>query len=195
MAALPRDHRGFPEPVILLRDGNGRAQFTVNDPNKVVRLTMERGCHVCGSRLGKRAWFVGGPLSAFHPAGVYNDGPVHRECMEYAMQVCPYLAGRMSAGKRVRVHNLREPDVTLVDRTRVGGVPPLFVAVGADAWAVAWDTKMHPTFKPHRPYQAVQFWRDGTRLKDADGEQLCARAVTARLPEESERETPRLEGR
>jgi hypothetical protein len=181
MAALRRDHRGYPEPVILLRDSNDRAQFTVNDSSKVVRLTMERGCHVCGSPLGRRAWFVGGPLSAYHPAGVYNDGPIHRECMEYAMEVCPYLAGRMSAGKRVSKHNLGEPDVTLVDRTRIGGLPPLFVAVGAGAWDLTWDTRMHPTFKPVRPYEAVQFWKDGTRLNDADGERLGAEALMQRV--------------
>jgi hypothetical protein len=104
--------------------------------------------------------------------------------MEYAMQVCPYLAGRMSAGKRLRVHNVREPEVTLIDRTRIGGVPPVFVAVGASAWAVSWDTKMHPTFKPNRPYEAAQFWRDGIRLKEADGQQFCANAVTQRLRDE-----------
>jgi len=44
-------------------------------------------------------WMIGGPLSAFHPQGVYIDTPVHYDCGKYALQVCPYSAVSLYSAK------------------------------------------------------------------------------------------------
>jgi hypothetical protein len=90
MRDLPRDERGFPVPFIVLRDPSGKAVFSANDTLVVDRCHVEQRCGVCGNQLDDM-WVLGGPVSAFHPNGVYIDTPIHHECGTYALQVCPYL--------------------------------------------------------------------------------------------------------
>src|SRR5262245_10413652 len=92
IARLPRDSRGYPVPWNVLVNDDGYPILTVNDQSKTVEAIVSGLCPICGGRLGKWKWFAGGPLSAFDEHGVYIDLPCHRECIEYALQVCPYLA-------------------------------------------------------------------------------------------------------
>lgn len=69
MRALQRDRRGLPVPFIVLRDTDGRPHFTINDSQRQLKCIREKRCPICGNRLDKVMWFVGGPLSAFHDAG------------------------------------------------------------------------------------------------------------------------------
>src|SRR5262252_1142176 len=97
MKNLPRDPRGFPIFIMAYRDPNGRAHFTVNDEDVRRRLIAQDRCSVCGGRLQRGRWFVGGEKSAFDPCGAYLDPPMHHECAGYALQVCPYLASPVYA--------------------------------------------------------------------------------------------------
>jgi len=100
IARLPRDPRGFPIPWNVLRTEDGAtAFFTVNDDRKAWRALREGLCPLCGERLGRWLWFVGGPRSAFDPSGYYIDLPGHRECMEFALRTCPYLAAPKYLGR------------------------------------------------------------------------------------------------
>ena len=40
MQQLPRDQRGYPVPVIVLRDNSGRPHFTMNDEAKRQRIIL-----------------------------------------------------------------------------------------------------------------------------------------------------------
>jgi hypothetical protein len=76
---------------VVLRS-SGTAFFTVNDDGKHW-VAIERGiCPISGETLGKWKWFVGGPRSAFDENGWYSDLPGHRECIEFSLATCPYLA-------------------------------------------------------------------------------------------------------
>src|SRR5215472_13925800 len=92
MAHLPLDPRGYPIPANVYRDAQGRPHFTINDDRKRLEQLRRDACPICDQSLYIGRWFVGGPLSAFHPNGAYIDLPMHHECATYALQVCPYLA-------------------------------------------------------------------------------------------------------
>jgi hypothetical protein len=96
MRGLRRDSRGYPEPWILYRDETGKAHFSINDSGRVEFAKIDRLCSICGAPLldqgEKSMWMIGGPMSALHPDGAYNDPAVHRLCGIYALRVCPYLA-------------------------------------------------------------------------------------------------------
>jgi len=191
MKRLPLDKRGLPIPYVVLRDNSGEAHFTVNDASRVQEAAFRQLCHICGQRLKNTKWFVGGPLSAFHPAGAYNDGPMHDECVHYALRVCPWLAvphyGKSiteAAAKRVN-----DEGVTLVDHTSMPGRPPCFVAirvVGFEAKLVNQAGAPHLLFNPTKPYLKIEFWQHGEQLDEAVGRLIAqnsfSRSIKAQEP-------------
>src|SRR5262245_2939618 len=98
IAALPRDHRGYPVPYIVLYDEQGKPAFTANDAEKVWQAVRDKLCHICGQALDSYSWFVGGPGSAYLNGdnAAYTDGPMHEDCMQFAMRVCPHLTQQMT---------------------------------------------------------------------------------------------------
>ena len=120
VAKLPKDHRGYPIPWNVMRGEDGTAFFTVNDDRKAHRALREELCPICGERLGRWRWFVGGPRSAFDPHGWYLDLPGHRECMHFALATCPYLAAPKYLGRVDVIHPEKLPPLAriLVDGAR-----------------------------------------------------------------------------
>lgn len=98
VAALPRDHRGYPIAAsVEIKDGVP-ADFTITDPYVWMRFVQERRCGVCGQFLGAYKIFVGGALSIANR--LFYDLGMHRDCAEYALRVCPYLAAPRFAHRR-----------------------------------------------------------------------------------------------
>jgi hypothetical protein len=179
MRALQRDRRGYPVPYIVLRDTDGKPHFAINDDLRRLQCVAEKRCPICGTKLSREMWFVGGPLSAFHNDGCYNDTAMHYECMDYALRVCPYLAmpsylGRIDAGT---LDPAKLPDElrALIDPTQLPDRPALFVAVMARIQMIGPP----PTFyvKPARPYKAVEYWKNGEKLSEADGSAMALSAL------------------
>lgn len=179
MRALARDRRGLPIPFIVFRDQFGDPHFTINDEERRKRAVHERRCGICGSRIKGALWFVGGPGSAFHERGAYLDGALDHECMNYAVQVCPYLA-MPSYSHRIDLGSLdttNEPHRFFFDPTQDPKRPTVFVAVAARSQTLG-NTEdrrslMAPAIRPERPYVGVEFWRSGVRLSDDDGLAIC----------------------
>jgi hypothetical protein len=173
IARLPRDRRGLPIPVIVLRDTDGQPHFTINDHEVTERLVAARCCAICGERLGAHACFVGGPGSAFHPAGRYFDAPLHHECATFALKTCPYLAMAGRFSKRINGRTLdpdKAPGRVFVDTTMLPGQPVVFVLGDCRRWTR--DRAGH--FIPDRPWRAVEFWRDGGRIDAISARELIA---------------------
>lgn len=181
MQHLPRDRRGFPIPEIVFRDHAGLPHFTINDTAKSIQALAEERCPICWGKLTRGRWFVGGPLSALHENGAFADPPGHRACVTYALQVCPYLAAP-SYAKRIDGETLidRAGIAVALDPTVVAARPEIFVAVMAVGQSVRWG--MNPTIRPKRPYRAIEYWRHGVRLADAEGERISAAILSAPLP-------------
>jgi hypothetical protein len=169
MSHLELDPRGYPIPWGVYRDDDGRPHFTINDESRRLKALARDLCPICGSKLFRGRWFVGGPMSAFHDAGAYIDAPMHHVCMEYALQVCPYLAAP-SYGKRIDDKTLTTPlPVLLVDPTMMQHRPSVFVAVMATGQKL---TNRASHVVPRRPYSRVEYWCEGKKLSTEEGERL-----------------------
>jgi hypothetical protein len=184
VAALPRDRRGLPIPVIVMRDGLGEPHFTMNDTRTAARLFREGGCGICGQRLGAYKCFVGGPGSAFHPQGRYFDGPVHLDCAEFALHACPYLALAGSYAKRIGDRTLRPEAIpqgaVLIAEDRTSHAPQPAVFVLGSCKRFTLDSGGH--FVPERPWAQVRFFRAGQEITGAEARQLAEADPTPAAP-------------
>lgn len=170
MQHLPKDKRGYPVPHIILMSKDGEPNFIVNNDVEVWRCLSEKRCHVCGLKLEDDMWMLGGPKSAFHPRGAFNDGPVHKECGEYALQVCPYLAVSNYKGKQtmddIAAGKFDSP-VTLYNPTQDPNRVPFFVFAKVSDYNVSVNG-INRYVKPVTPYLEVEYWNDGVRLNEKD---------------------------
>jgi len=90
IAKRPRDPRGFPITFVTLIQSDGRPDFTTIDGRQILRCVQEHLCGMCGEPLAGPMAFIGGPLAIEHRN--FLDPPMHVECAEYAMRVCPHIA-------------------------------------------------------------------------------------------------------
>jgi ferredoxin len=83
------DKRKLPIPFIAQREDGSFDFTTINSDNAVACLNY-RLCAVCG--LEREWWsvFIGGPLS--HESHNYQTPPMHEECAEFALALCPFIA-------------------------------------------------------------------------------------------------------
>jgi hypothetical protein len=171
MKHLERDHRGYPIPFIVFRDDDGKPHFTINDEHKVMRCKRNDICPICGRELMRGRWFLGGPMSAFHPRGAYIDPPLHHECMRFAVQTCPYLINakyeKRIDGKTLDM-NKATGVITLIDPTMDPTRPKIFVAVMAVGQAIVDNGYI----VPKHPYRGLEFWRDGVMEQKFDRDQV-----------------------
>lgn len=174
MRDLPRDRRGYPIPVNVLVDKEGQPHFTINDHIVRRRLLKEQLCGICGKKLLRGRWSVGGPASALVADGVYFDPPLHYECASYALQVCPYLA-MPSYSKRIDTRTLDPRKLNghlaaFIDPTQLDNRPPVFVAVMHVGETYSYDERGEVKYiKPKRPHRRYEFWKDGVQLSEDEG--------------------------
>jgi hypothetical protein len=108
IAALPRDHRGYPVPwfVEWIIDGHaapigeGAPDFRVMSSERLADALRYRRCWICGGRLGAHQTFVIGPMCAVNRTSA--EPPSHQECGSWSARACPFLtrphARRREAG-------------------------------------------------------------------------------------------------
>ena len=85
----PVSERGFPVPWFVSFI-NGQWDFVNIDPRKVGEAYRRKICWLCGEPLGQYFAFVIGPMCSINR--VSSEPPSHRECAEYAVRACPFLA-------------------------------------------------------------------------------------------------------
>jgi hypothetical protein len=178
MAHLDRDARGLPAPVIVMRDTAGSPIFAANDEHARQRCFDNDLCHICGQRLHRGRWFVGGHLSACAEHGAFMDGGLHGECAHYALQVCPYMAapnyGRL-VGPAMLAKSDRRDVLTLADETAGNSRPEFFIALLAVGQVLnhrsviigVRETMIVRTLAPRRgTVRRVEVWRHGVQITD-----------------------------
>jgi hypothetical protein len=181
IAKLPQDHRGYPIPVSVLRDREGRPHFTINDEQVNKSIRSEYRCGICGEKLDGDVWFVGGPASAFHAQGRYFDSAVHHDCGQYALKVCPYLAVP-SYGRRIDDATLKDKSMhVLIDATQDDRRPIVFVLARTTTYTIDRDN-MPPVLNPRRPWKEVEFWRFGEQLTQEKAEEMMRADSEDRYP-------------
>lgn len=89
LAALPRDHRGYPVPwFVKWRDG--KPDFRIIDTPKFGRAVAGRRCWVCGERLTRYLAFTIGAMCVLNR--VTSEPPTHRACATFSAKYCPFLS-------------------------------------------------------------------------------------------------------
>lgn len=183
MRHLKVDKHGYAIPYGVVVDKDGTVHFAINDEPTRIRSITDNLCSMCGTKLFRGRWLVGGALSAFHADGAFIDPPMHSECAHYALVVCPYLAAPRwtrevgIAKARARAAALAT-NMVLIDNTMMPGRPSgeMFIALMTtrkiDVIAENFNVKPRP------PYQFVEYWRHGKRLSDDEGKQLVATAIS-----------------
>ena len=171
IARLEHDKRGYPIPWNVLRGDDGTPFFIINDDRKAYHALLRDLCPICGERLGRWKWFVGGLRSAFDPAGCYFDLPGHRECIEYALQVCPYLAipkYLRHADAIAHPEKLPVGHGILLDETVIPDRPEVMVAVCARRIELLDRGPLQPYLKPVKPFDDWTYWRHGKQIDEAE---------------------------
>lgn len=170
MRNLPLDKRGYPIPYTVLVEG-GDVFFTINREDLRMKCLREDRCPICGTKLFRGRWFVGGPGSGLLPNGSYRDPPMHDECAHYALKVCPWL---VVTEYDKRISHLFEPQtVATVDPTVIPDKPPLFVAlmaVSQDIISVMTPEGAQIHIRPKGTFRKREYWRGGEQLSQAEGE-------------------------
>lgn len=90
LAARPFDaRRKLPIPYVSEQD-DGSVNFSVLNGARVLECAREGLCSACGQPHEYRIAFVGGP-GGFRMRR-YTDAPMHIECAQWSLRLCPYLA-------------------------------------------------------------------------------------------------------
>lgn len=122
MRLRPVDRRGYPIPYTAFIDGDGKPDFTLIDPVRVLECAEHRVCGLCGEKIGYRIAFVGGPLTVRNR--VSNDPGMHVDCGHFATMACPHLAlegtryARHTQGYRTVGQVLSKSPITAMAITR-----------------------------------------------------------------------------
>ena len=175
MRLLARDRRGYPVPWIVQRDLDGRPFFVMNDVANVLACGRRKLCGICGKKLERDCWFVGGPGAALHEHGAFLDPPMHRACATYALQVCPYIASRYTGRVDAALVSRGRWDArqrVIVEDGMIPEQPPFFVLAKTATSRMNVDDRGAPRFHPRRPWLAVEFWRRGVEISDAEARDL-----------------------
>lgn len=163
LASRPRDARGYPIPALVLVDSEGKPDFKTTDLEKWSRAYHSRTCSLCGQTMGRHLAFIGGPNS--YKYRYFTDLPMHRDCAEYAIKVCPYIA----VPNFKYAENIRAPDgYTLSVSNQVSPDRPdrfvLAITTSCKAERLDGDTLAVKA----APWESVTWWRDGVQLSEAD---------------------------
>ncbi|MEV0453722.1 hypothetical protein [Catellatospora methionotrophica] len=98
LAARPFDvRRGLPVPYVSESD-TGEVDFGRLDPRRVLRCGLEQLCSACGQPHEESVAFIGGPGGFAQRR--YTDPPLHLECAQWSLALCPYLAAQQHRRRR-----------------------------------------------------------------------------------------------
>lgn len=132
---LPTDHRGFPVPKFVAWI-DGKADHRVMNPAYLTHAVQKRLCWICGQKLGSYKTSVIGCMCAINR--VISEPPSHRECAEFAVKACPFLARPQAHRREAGMPEVELHEAPGVMLERNPGVTCL------------WISKSYPT--PFRAY-------------------------------------------
>jgi hypothetical protein len=172
-------YRGLPIPYIAMIKADGQPDFRVTDEVKRMQVIMNKWCQLCGEPLGRWFFFVGGTEAA--KANHYFEPAAHLECLIYAMQVCPFIVGRIEHADLEKVQ--KDYDQQVARQTTAPGGEPVLEKVKVHA-----DETFSTVRNPYWVIKKAVDWRlartkDGTIL-------IIPSAVASTTPIHAESMTP-----
>lgn len=116
---LKVDERGYPIPFFV-PIVKGKPEFRYMDAKKVDMAIDQHLCHICGKKLHPDYfYFISGPIGLMN--GVSSDAAMHRECAEFALEVCPHMlyqkAERKVEESGPTPHIKKKPDCLFLIKT------------------------------------------------------------------------------
>ena len=151
MARLPVDARGYPVPEFV-HWIDGLPDFRIIKTGWREECHNKHRCWLCGGFMGKRKWFVIGPMCSVTRTTM--EPPSHRLCAEFAAKNCPFLTKPMA--KRRDISDIPEKVVDGMMIERNPGV------------TLIWETLSYKPFRVDNgwlitvgPPTAVSAWREG----------------------------------
>ncbi len=160
--ALPRGPNGYPIPWFVPTLPDGRRDARLASVDTQIRAITQHRCWVCGVQLGRRLAFVLGPVSVINRKT--TEPAMHRDCAEYALQVCPFLTDPAAARR--------------VQAMPAGALPPAGVSIphnpgGAAVWITDTFTPRHPPGAAQiivtpGPARSVSWWKQGRAATAAE---------------------------
>lgn len=153
MARLPRDHRGYPVPRFV-QWMNGRPDFRVVDIQFWQLAVRRKLCWLCGGHLGKRMWFVAGPMCTITRTS--SEPPSHRGCAIFAVKNCPFLTKPLAKrNDRDLPPEHRNPGGVMLERN-----PGVSAVWETRSYDIFRDPEGNPLLRMGEP-DALSFWREG----------------------------------
>ncbi|WP_224741803.1 hypothetical protein [Bradyrhizobium sp. 2S1] len=111
---LPISETGFPVPWFVAWL-DGKPDFRVIGPDKLVQAVKRSLCWTCGQPLGQYKAFPIGPMCAINRT--IAEPPSHLECAEYAVRACPFLSNpRMRRNEKDMPAGHQEPAGMMIKR-------------------------------------------------------------------------------
>ena len=167
MAHLDRDRRGYPIPFVVARGDDGTPDFRINDFARVDRCLGEGLCAISGLPLADDdVWLVGGPKAAYDPRGAYLDPPARKDCLVWALQVCPFLVARRYLMKNAPSRFTPPAGMYFVAHASADPVvPEMFVMARTDGIALDLSPDGQIVMLPNRPWLEVEHWRAGRLIE------------------------------
>jgi hypothetical protein len=89
VARLPKDERGYPVPAFI-EWIDGKPDFRYARAEFRARAFKQGLCWICGDKLGVHRVYAIGPMCVVNR--VTSEPASHRDCAEYAVKACPFLA-------------------------------------------------------------------------------------------------------
>jgi hypothetical protein len=153
MKGLPISDQGFPLPwFVPFHDG--KPEPHLSDPDKFRRAHQYRLCWCCGHPMTRHLAFVLGPMCAI--SRFSGDPACHKECAEYAVKACPFLANpRAKRNPNLPDEAFKNPDMNL----RNSGIGMVWVTHTYDF--------IEGGFRIGQPV-SVSFWREGQPANRAE---------------------------
>jgi len=87
---------GYPVPWFVAKIEDVY-DFRFVEGKKIIPAVKKQLCWICGQKLGTYKAFALGPMCTINR--VISEPPSHRECTEWSMRICPFLANRQE-GRR-----------------------------------------------------------------------------------------------
>lgn len=154
IAALPRNEKGIPIPYFAAKI-DGKRDLRFSDPKKQEACANKKVCWVCGKPLDFFAYFVGGEKSA--ASLFFSDGPMHKECAEFSLTYCPFLATPQLgySGRNVPA-NVAHPTHAVTERS------PRQSLTCARRWkAMRMKNRQGEIYFKVTELETQQFWKNG----------------------------------
>ena len=81
---------GMPVPAVVKWIGD-KPDFRQVDQQEYLRHFKHKLCSICGTKLGLSCYWIGGENCK--DQHYFIDGPMHKECAELSIKLCPFLNG------------------------------------------------------------------------------------------------------